>query len=76
LENFYVVNWKNIFSPGHNRLAHRLGPGPHGLASQLMAWRLCNGCNKERLPEGGVPLSPTRWLCAACWAKFNQRKFK
>lgn len=42
----------------------------------MSAWRMCNGCNKQRLSDGGCELSPTKWLCAACWGRFIQRKFK
>jgi formylmethanofuran dehydrogenase subunit E len=29
----------------------------------------CAKCESERVPEGGIYLSPTRWVCAVCWAK-------
>ena len=32
----------------------------------------CSECNRDRLPEGGIFLSATRWLCAECWLKFLQ----
>ena len=30
-------------------------------------FRLCNKCNQDRPPEGGIEMNPTRWICAACW---------
>jgi transposase-like protein len=32
----------------------------------------CTQCKKDRVPEGGVALSPNRWLCANCWLRFSQ----
>lgn len=32
--------------------------------------RACQGkkcAGAERIPEGGVDLSPTKWVCGACW---------
>ena len=29
--------------------------------------RLCNKCEEMRLPEGGVQMSASRWICASCW---------
>jgi formylmethanofuran dehydrogenase subunit E len=29
--------------------------------------RLCNKCEEMRLPEGGVQMNPSRWICASCW---------
>lgn len=31
--------------------------------------KLCSKCNSQRVPEGGIELSPTRWVCAVCWSK-------
>lgn len=30
--------------------------------------KTCSHCEKPRVPEGGVELSPTRWVCAKCWS--------
>lgn len=27
----------------------------------------CQKCDKPRPPEGGIEMSTTRWICAACW---------
>jgi hypothetical protein len=32
--------------------------------------KLCTDCKRDRLPDGGVQMSPTRWICAQCWRKF------
>lgn len=38
-------------------------------------FKLCVKCNKDKPPEGGINMSPTRWICAACWvAKATRRK--
>ena len=30
-------------------------------------YKLCHYCEEKKLPEGGVQLSPRKWVCAACW---------
>jgi len=30
-------------------------------------FKLCSKCNQEKPPEGGIEMSATRWICAACW---------
>lgn len=30
-------------------------------------FKLCTKCNKDRAPEGGIEMGPTKWICAACW---------
>lgn len=42
----------------------------------MAAFRRCDGCLKDRLIDGGCELSPHRWLCASCWVKHINRKFK
>ncbi len=32
-------------------------------------YKTCARCEKEQPPEGGVELSPTRWICVVCWNK-------
>lgn len=27
----------------------------------------CSKCDQPRAPEGGIEMSPTRWICASCW---------
>jgi hypothetical protein len=35
----------------------------------------CSKCNRDRVPEGGVFLNPTKWVCAECWLKIlNHRR--
>lgn len=36
--------------------------------------KLCTECNRNRLLEGGIFLTATRWICAKCWLKFLQGK--
>ena len=40
------------------------------------SWRRCSGCSKDRLIDGGCELSLLRWLCASCWSKYIQKRFK
>lgn len=38
-------------------------------------FKLCNKCEEKKPPEGGIEMSSTRWLCAACWThKATRRK--
>jgi len=30
-------------------------------------YKLCHFCEEKKPPEGGIELSPRRWLCAVCW---------
>jgi len=30
-------------------------------------YKLCHFCEEKKPPEGGVQLSPRRWICAVCW---------
>jgi hypothetical protein len=32
----------------------------------------CHDCNRPRFPEGGVQMTPKRWICAKCWGLFLQ----
>lgn len=29
--------------------------------------KTCAKCNEQRVPEGGIDMGPTRWVCARCW---------
>lgn len=29
----------------------------------------CDGCDKDRAPEGGIELSPGKWRCYSCWTR-------
>lgn len=40
----------------------------------MQAFRLCTDCDRSKLLDGGVQINPNRWLCAACWVKFMQKK--
>jgi hypothetical protein len=43
-------------------------------------YKQCGKCSEMRAPEGGVEMSPTKWVCAACWigrtTKKNLRNMK
>lgn len=42
----------------------------------LHTYKTCSKCEQQRIPEGGIELSPGKWICAACWAKRASRKYK
>lgn len=48
-----------------------------GLAGSLkseLPLRQCQGsCNAPRLPEGGLHVSPTKWVCSGCSARLLRR---
>jgi hypothetical protein len=44
----------------------------HGRSSG--AFKLCGKCNKDKPPEGGIEMSPTRWICAVCWTTRATRR--
>jgi len=31
----------------------------------------CTMCHRDRLPEGGVQMTPAKWVCQSCWLKFS-----
>jgi hypothetical protein len=31
--------------------------------------KMCNKCESMRPPEGGIHMSPAKWICAVCWTK-------
>ena len=33
--------------------------------------KLCFRCNRERFIEGGIQMTPTKWVCQSCWLKFS-----
>lgn len=39
-----------------------------------MSFKFCTACQRDRLTDGGVQTSATRWLCAKCWTHFTQKK--
>ena len=42
----------------------------------MIHYRHCDHCHKDKPIDGGCEVSILRWLCASCWSKFIQRKFK
>jgi hypothetical protein len=36
--------------------------------------KLCSRCQRDRFPEGGVQMTPVKWICQSCWIKFAQPK--
>jgi hypothetical protein len=33
--------------------------------------KLCSRCLLDRLPDGGVQMTPVKWFCQSCWLKFS-----
>jgi hypothetical protein len=42
-----------------------------GSAKTAKNYKHCATCKKDQPPEGGVEMSPTRFVCVVCW---NRRK--
>ena len=34
----------------------------------------CHQCQRDRLPQGGVQMTPAKWLCQSCWIARSQNK--
>lgn len=32
-------------------------------------FKLCGRCSQSKPPEGGIDMSPAKWICAACWTR-------
>ena len=47
-----------------------------GSAKTAKNYKTCSVCEKEQPPEGGVEMSPTRWVCVVCWTRSTQKKGK
>lgn len=37
-------------------------------------FKVCSKCSQEKPPEGGIEMSATRWICAACWTHRATRR--
>jgi hypothetical protein len=33
--------------------------------------KTCAKCNRDRLTDGGVQMTPVKWICQSCWVKFS-----
>lgn len=33
--------------------------------------KLCSRCHLERLTDGGLQMTPVKWICQSCWLKFS-----
>jgi hypothetical protein len=42
-------------------------PGAPIAVRNVHRFKLCAKCNESKPPEGGIEVSPTRWMCVACW---------
>lgn len=49
----------------HSSSAER---GDMGGNQAVHKFKLCNKCEKERAPEGGVEMG-SKWMCATCWIR-------
>jgi hypothetical protein len=36
--------------------------------------KLCAKCEEKMPPEGGIDMTPRRWICAACWIRRPTKK--
>ena len=45
-----------------------------GSNQPIHKYKLCNKCGETKPPEGGVAMSPTKWMCAMCWTNRATRK--
>lgn len=45
-----------------------------GSQRSVQPLRVCDKCDELSAPEGGVQVSPKRWLCANCWISLRNRK--
>jgi formylmethanofuran dehydrogenase subunit E len=67
-QNLSGQKMKSNFVSNHIRLNGNV----HGHKLQL-----CNKCEEMRLPEGGVQMSASRWICASCWTnRVTSQNFK
>ena len=41
----------------------------NGSQPYLHPRRKCDKCEKEKAPEGGIQMGPTKWHCAECWTR-------
>ena len=32
-------------------------------------FKVCGKCSESKPPEGGINMTPTKWICAACWTR-------
>ena len=44
-----------------------------GSAIHGQKYKTCAKCEKEQPPEGGIDMSPTRWVCVVCWTRRTQK---
>lgn len=45
-----------------------------GSGIQGQKYKTCAKCSKDQPPEGGIEMSPTRWVCVLCWTRKAQSK--
>ena len=39
-------------------------------------FKLCAKCEEKKPPEGGIDMSPAKWICASCWVIRQTRRYK
>lgn len=42
----------------------------------MSEYKLCAKCEQEKPPEGGIHLSPFKWICQVCWLSLTAIKIK
>lgn len=57
---------------------HTLKPNPavfdEELFKRAQALKLCGVCNIERVPEGGVQVTASKWVCYKCWPNYVRKR--
>jgi hypothetical protein len=56
-----------------NSHRHRYGRPVGGLVV-IMSFKFCTACERNRLTDGGVQISASRWFCQSCWVNFFNKK--
>lgn len=50
----------------------------NGMPADVRPLKQCaeppTGCGEMKSPNGGIDLTPTKWVCAGCWRLKNSRK--
>lgn len=36
------------------------------------SFKFCNPCKQDKPPEGGVQMTPSKWVCYSCWKKIKR----
>lgn len=45
-----------------------------GSNQPIHKYKVCSKCEETKPPEGGIDMSPTKWMCAMCWTNRATRR--